>query len=49
MNQALEIQAFRETTGWLLGKMVSPIHTKPARIKRVIIRRAYLCVVIWWG
>ena len=24
-------------------------NTKPARIKRVIIRRAYLCVVIWWG
>ena len=35
MNQALEIQALRETTGWLLGKMVSPIHTKPARITHV--------------
>ena len=35
MNQALEIQAFRETTGWLLGKMVSPIHTNPARITHV--------------
>ena len=35
MNQALEIQALRETTGWLLGKMVSPIHTKPARTTHV--------------
>ena len=35
MNQALEIQAFSETTGWLLGKMVSPIHTNPARVTHV--------------
>ena len=35
MNQALEIQAFSETTGWLLGKMVSPIHTNPARTTHV--------------
>ena len=35
MNQALAIQAFNETTTWLLGRMVKPIHMNPARMIQV--------------
>ena len=35
MNHARDTHAFSETTTWLLGSTVSPIHTKPATTTHV--------------